>query len=115
MKRLESGGPFIGAFERATFGEETLQLESGDLLVAFSDGVTEARNSAGEEFGDERLLACIESHRELAPSALLACLLEAVQHFSGPSGQRDDLTALVLRYSGAPAPGERRAAISPSE
>lgn len=106
MKRLESAGPLIGAFERATFGEETLKLESGDLLVAFSDGVTEARNSDGEEFGEERLLACIESHRELAPSALLDCLLETVQQFSAGAARRDDLTVLVLRYSGTPAPGD---------
>jgi predicted ester cyclase len=100
VKRLDSGGSIIGAFERATFDEETLQLEPGDLLVAFSDGVTEARNPDGEEFGEERLLACIERHRELAPTALLACLLETVQQFSAGTGQRDDLTALVLRYSG---------------
>ena len=88
------------------FGEETLQLEPGDLLVAFSDGVTEARNTEGEEFGEERLLACLESHRDLAPSALLNRLLDTVQQFSAGAGQRDDLTALVLRYSGAPVPGD---------
>ncbi|HEY7449567.1 MAG TPA: SpoIIE family protein phosphatase [Vicinamibacterales bacterium] len=102
MKRLESGGPFIGAFERAMFGEETLQLEPGDLLVAFSDGVTEARNADGQEFGEDRLLACIEGHRALAPAALLDSLLDTVQQFSAGAGQRDDLTALVLRYSGRP-------------
>jgi serine phosphatase RsbU (regulator of sigma subunit) len=106
MKRLESAGPLIGAFEGATFGEETLQLESGDLLVAFSDGVTEARNADGEEFGEERLLACIESQRELAPSALLDRLLETVQQFSAGAARRDDSTVLVLRYSGTPAPGD---------
>jgi sigma-B regulation protein RsbU (phosphoserine phosphatase) len=100
VRRLESGGSILGAFEQATFEEETLQLEPDDLLVAFSDGITEARNSDGQEFGEERLLVCIESHRELAPAALLDRLLDTVQQFSAGAGQRDDLTALVLRYSG---------------
>jgi steroid delta-isomerase-like uncharacterized protein len=110
VERLESGGPILGVLERATFAEARVELEPGDLLVAFTDGVTEARNSEGEEFGEERLLACVERHRKLAPQALLESLLAAVQHFSAAPGQRDDLTVLVLRYSGtAGALGDRGA------
>lgn len=103
LRRLESGGPIIGAFEGATFDEETVQLEAGDLLVAFSDGLTEARNSDGDDFGEERLLAWVDDHRELAPKALVESLLGRVQQFSA-MGRRDDMTALVLRCLPKAAP-----------
>ena len=60
VRRLETGGLILGLFPHATYEEETLQLEDGDTLVVFSDGVTEALNEAGDEFGEERLLPCIE-------------------------------------------------------
>jgi phosphoserine phosphatase RsbU/P len=91
----------MGAFGNATFDEQTLQLEPGDVLVAFSDGVTEARNSAGEEFGEERLLASSQISREFTLAALLECILCEVRRFSGDSPQSDDLTVVVMRYSGA--------------
>src|SRR5439155_17327485 len=53
VRRLETGGVVLGLFERASFDEETLPLEPGDFVVAFSDGVSEALNEAGEEFSDE--------------------------------------------------------------
>ena len=59
VRRLETGGLILGLFPHATYEEETLQLEDGDTLVVFSDGVTEALNAAGDEFGEERLLPCI--------------------------------------------------------
>jgi sigma-B regulation protein RsbU (phosphoserine phosphatase) len=102
IRRLESGGPIVGALEGATFDEEMLQLVPGDLLVAFSDGVTEARNSNGEEFGEDQLLACIERHRALAPTVLVAAVLDMVQQFSAGVGQQDDRTVLVVHYTGTP-------------
>src|SRR5262249_12099732 len=59
MRRLETGGVVLGLFEQASFEEETITLQPGDLIVAFSDGVTEALNPAGEEFTDDRLIACV--------------------------------------------------------
>ena len=90
----------IGMLEDAAFEEQTIQLERGDILVAFSDGITEARDMAGEEFGEERLIACVQTHRRLSPSALLHRLFEEVHHFSARGTQADDLTVLVLNYSG---------------
>jgi len=97
--RLETGGMVVGLFEHA-FDEQTLQLEPDDLLVAYSDGVTEARNPDGEEFGEERLLACVRDNCNLAPSELLQCVFNAVNQFSAGATQADDLTLLVLRFSG---------------
>lgn len=103
VQRLETGGMVVGMIEDATFEEETVQLERGDILVAFSDGITEARDQEGEEFGEERLLSCVSAHRQLSPSDLLQTLFEEVQHFSASGVQTDDLTILVLSYSGSPS------------
>jgi phosphoserine phosphatase RsbU/P len=62
--------------------------------------VTEARNEAGDEFGEERLLACVRANSGLAPTELLQCVFDAVHQFSAGSPQGDDLTVLVLRFAG---------------
>ena len=61
MRRLETGGLICGLFRRRRYEEETVQLEPGDLLVIFSDGISEALNAAGEEFGDDRILDCVNA------------------------------------------------------
>jgi phosphoserine phosphatase RsbU/P len=100
VQRLETGGLIIGAVKQARFDEETIQLEPNDVLVAFSDGLTEALNTRGEEFGEERLLSCIKGNCELTPTALVQCLFDEVQQFTAGAGQSDDLTVLMLQYSG---------------
>ena len=60
VRRLETGGLICGLFEKATYEEETVQLQPGDVLVMFSDGMSEALNAAGEEFGDHRILECVQ-------------------------------------------------------
>jgi serine phosphatase RsbU (regulator of sigma subunit) len=98
IKRLETGGLIVGLFPHATYEEETLELEDGDVLVMFSDGVTEAFNQAGEEFGEERLLACLEEHKGREPADLLKSVLLSVHRFVASAAQSDDVTALVLKY-----------------
>ena len=85
-------------FPQATYEQETLALEPGDVLVMFTDGVTEALNLAGEEFGEERLLACLDASRQCRPPELLERLLSTVRAFTAGAAQHDDVTALVLRY-----------------
>jgi serine phosphatase RsbU (regulator of sigma subunit)/ketosteroid isomerase-like protein len=99
-RRFTKGGLMLGAFEHATFEQETVQLHPGDLVVAFSDGMTEAADGDGEEFGEVRVLECIEAHRELPPAAHLDRLFERVREFTNDAPQQDDLTALVLLYTG---------------
>jgi serine phosphatase RsbU (regulator of sigma subunit) len=98
VERLETGGLILGLFPQATYEEETLQLEQGDVLVIFSDGVTEAFNSAGEEFGESRLLECLHANRQCEPAQLLQKVLSSVQKFTAGAAQSDDVTALVLKY-----------------
>jgi serine phosphatase RsbU (regulator of sigma subunit) len=63
VRRLETGGLVLGLFDHAAFEEETVVLQPGDTLIVFSDGVSEALNENGDEFGDERLLALIDAHK----------------------------------------------------
>ena len=98
VRRLETGGLILGLFPQAIYEQETLALEPGDLLAIFSDGVTEALDAAGEEFGEERLLACLDANRQSRPPEVLERLLSAVRGFMAGAPQHDDVTALVLRY-----------------
>jgi serine phosphatase RsbU (regulator of sigma subunit)/pSer/pThr/pTyr-binding forkhead associated (FHA) protein len=98
VKRLETGGLILGLFPHATYDEETLQFEEGDTLVVFSDGVSEALNASGDEFGEQRLLECLEEYRGSSPDALLDRILATVKAFVASAAQNDDVTALVLRY-----------------
>jgi sigma-B regulation protein RsbU (phosphoserine phosphatase) len=99
-RRLETGGLVLGLFEHATFDEETVVLSPGDFIVAFSDGVTEAFDVAGEEYTDERLLASIERHRGKETQALLDGLLADIKTFTGEATQNDDLTLVMVRFDG---------------
>jgi phosphoserine phosphatase RsbU/P len=100
IERLEKGGLILGLFEHATFEEGSATLEPGDLLVAFSDGVTEALSTEGEEYGEQRLLDCVQANREKSPPELLDSIFASVREFTAGAVQSDDVTALVLRYDG---------------
>jgi sigma-B regulation protein RsbU (phosphoserine phosphatase) len=98
---LEIGGPVIGLLDFATYDHGTVPLRPGDLLLVCSDGITEARNTAGEEFGRERLLAVLVGTHGGSPETVLDRVMGAVRVFSQGTPQYDDLTALVVKYSGA--------------
>jgi sigma-B regulation protein RsbU (phosphoserine phosphatase) len=98
VRRLETGGLVLGAFGHVDYEEEAVQLHDGDVLVVFSDGVTEAMTADGVEFGEERLVSCVNAHRDAAASELLDCVLGAVREFTAGTPQSDDITAMVLRY-----------------
>jgi sigma-B regulation protein RsbU (phosphoserine phosphatase) len=100
VRRLEVGGVVLGLFEHATFEQETLVLAPGDFVIAFSDGVSEALNEAGDEFTDQRLLASIEANRRRTPQEVLDALLADVRGFCGRATQSDDVTMVVVRYDG---------------
>ena len=100
VRRLDRGGLILGLFEHATFEEETVSLEPGDLLVAFSDGITEAMSASGEEYGEARLLECVQANEDRTPSELLDRILASVRDFTTGAVQSDDVTALVVRYVG---------------
>jgi len=90
--RLVEGGMVLGVFADAPYSECSVTLESGDRLVLYTDGVTEARNAQGEEFGEERLIAEIMMARDLPAAQLNDRLLAAVVAFGD---LHDDATLLV--------------------
>jgi sigma-B regulation protein RsbU (phosphoserine phosphatase) len=95
LDRLRTGGAVFGAFPDWQYEQHVVQLEKGDLLVLFTDGITEARNASGEEFGEERLARLIVKNGYLAAAALQAEILKAVSAFSGGEFQ-DDVTLLMM-------------------
>jgi serine phosphatase RsbU (regulator of sigma subunit) len=97
---LEEGGPVLGLLPGVTYDTGVTQLEPGDLVVVCSDGVTEARNRSGDEFGRDRLVAAVRARHDSQPDAVLDDLLLAVKTFADGEPPFDDLTALVLRYRG---------------
>jgi sigma-B regulation protein RsbU (phosphoserine phosphatase) len=100
VQRLEKGGPIVGLFPGVPFDEETITLASGDLLVVFSDGVSEALSATGEEFGDDRTLACMRANEGRDARELLRNLFQSVRDFTKGAVQSDDITSLVIRYRG---------------
>jgi phosphoserine phosphatase RsbU/P len=88
----------LGLFEAGIWEQETLTLARDDFVVAFSDGVTEALNPGGEEFGDERLLEAIQAHRHEPPEQVVEGLLERVRAFSAGAVQNDDVTVVLVRF-----------------
>ena len=104
IRRLERGGVVLGLFEQATYEQETVTLQPGDLVILFSDGVTEAMNPVMDEFTDDRLLDCAIKHRGQTPQAVLDALLADVHEFCAGATQSDDITVVMVRYNGsAPA------------
>ena len=92
--RLEDGGKVIGAFIDSTYAQAEVQLCSGDRLLLFTDGLTEASNEAGEEFGEERLRQLLVERRRLGALELQACILNTVKAFCG--AEFDDDAALMV-------------------
>lgn len=100
LRRLETGGMVLGLFEVASWEEETVTLTPGDVIIAFSDGVSEALNESGDEYSDDRLLASVRAHMGGSPQQLLDGLLADVRQFCGHATASDDVTLVVVRYEG---------------
>jgi serine phosphatase RsbU (regulator of sigma subunit) len=95
--RLDIGGTVIGLFDFSAYETGAMTMRPGDLLVVFSDGVTEAVNAEGDEFGDDRLAACLAAVRGRSAQEALAAVEQAVAEFVGSEPARDDMTVMVLR------------------
>jgi serine phosphatase RsbU (regulator of sigma subunit) len=100
VRRLETGGVVLGLFEHASFEEETVQLQPGDAIVVFSDGVTEALNPQGDEYTDERLVASVTARPWPSPQDAVDAVLADVRSFCGDATQSDDVTMMMVRYGG---------------
>lgn len=94
---IRTKGVALGLRRRSVFEEASLVLAPGDCLVLYTDGVTEAVNTQGEDFGEARLAAAMERSRALEAAALKDSLVAAVDAFAGGAMQHDDITLVVLR------------------
>ena len=101
VERLEKGGPMLGALEEAAFNSGRVRLNPGDMLIAYSDGVTECRNSQEEEFEMGRLSAAAGAVGGASANQVLFSTLAAVLDFADACSPGDDLTLLVVRRRGA--------------
>ena len=97
--RLEEGGPVVGLFAGAVYEEQMLQLLPGDILLAYTDGISEAMNAAEDEWGEDRMIAEAQASANLSAAELLQRLLLAADAFAAGAPQHDDMTLVVLRIS----------------
>jgi len=94
---LSEGGLALGIVAHTEYEERPLFLQSGDLILFFTDGVTEARSAAGEEFGQERLIGIMREFREKTSEEIIQKVYDEVKNFSSESHIFDDLTMIVLK------------------
>lgn len=106
LHRIGSTGPAVGMVERSTFAIATLDLPLGSVLVAVTDGVTEALDQDDNELGDEGLAAAVTACRHQPAAGICATILAAVRAHRGDRQQQDDVTVLVIKSTAA---GEPRA------
>lgn len=97
VMRLDSNGMIIGAFPWASYGEGYLRLKPGDLLVCYTDGITEPENAYGEMFGQERLIELIQKHIQEEDQEIIRIVLDTVRGWSGGPELHDDMTLLLAR------------------
>jgi serine phosphatase RsbU (regulator of sigma subunit)/predicted enzyme related to lactoylglutathione lyase len=96
LERLGSTCTVLGLFKEWDCSVGEHQLSAGDTLLLYTDGVTEAFNAAGDEFGEQRLVDALRSYRDRAAPALLRSLIDEVRRFS-PQEQHDDITLIAAR------------------
>jgi sigma-B regulation protein RsbU (phosphoserine phosphatase) len=97
ISTLDSTGTVVGAFPIARYGEKTVEMQQGDMLVAYTDGIVEPENAYGEMFGEERLKDLIIKYAKADSSEIIARTMEAVNQWTGSSELQDDMTMLVAR------------------
>jgi phosphoserine phosphatase RsbU/P len=96
-QELAGGGPILGILATADYQEHRVKLEPGDILVIYSDGVTEAANAEGEDFGVERLVRTVSANRERSAAEILDAVNRALAEYTGAAAQSDDITMIVAR------------------
>ena len=99
LERLEAGGIPLGILEKAPYTAGSTVLQSGDWLVVFTDGVVEAEDTKGDEYGEQRLLFVLHTGAELTPAGLLQNITADLDRFVAGAPQHDDVTCLLVKVS----------------
>jgi sigma-B regulation protein RsbU (phosphoserine phosphatase) len=87
----------VGAFPFSTYEESKLELSSGDLLLCYTDGITEPENEYGEMFGEERLIELVAKNVDRDDAQIIETVMESVRQWTGVPELSDDMTVLVVR------------------
>jgi len=98
VRCLSTGGTVLGLFDDRQFESQVVDIAAGSLLIAYSDGLTEAENANAEEFEEQRVLDAALRMGQAPARAVLKNLLEAVNQWTGPAEQSDDITIIVARF-----------------
>ncbi len=106
IELLEKGGLPLGAFDFGVYEEETIQLDAGDTLFMYTDGLTETRNGTDEEFGESRVERLLDTRSDLPAARLLDTMHDELRSFSGQAVADDDVTLVALKVQQA-AQGSR--------
>jgi len=112
VRELNVDGLVVGAFSFASYDESTLQLEPDDLLVLYTDGITEPENVYGEEYGEQRLRSLVLANCHRDPKDLAEMIVASVQDWVGQAEQFDDVTLLLVKKSSATPASAGQAAIA---
>ena len=99
VDRLDSTGTVLGLTGRTVYEQRTIGMDPGDLLVAFTDGVTEATDAEGREWSENGVLSVLRRCRDARGSELVAEILESAGRFADPMATADDRTAVVVRLT----------------
>jgi phosphoserine phosphatase RsbU/P len=95
--KLETGGLILGAFAHSTYQESYLEIRPNDVLLLYTDGVTEIYDHAEEEFGVDRLLELVKSHSQLSAKELTALVQQEILEFASDRTIQDDFTIVILK------------------
>lgn len=96
INRLEEGGLLLGCFDIAEYEQATKNIEVGEAIIIYSDGVTEAMNEINQEFSEERFISIIKSNANLAAIELIDLILKEIKAHSGSVPQSDDITLMII-------------------
>jgi sigma-B regulation protein RsbU (phosphoserine phosphatase) len=99
VERLKVGGTVVGLFSPLTYEQAEIQIQPGDLLLAFTDGITEPENIYGEEFGEDRVLQVVRRALSASPQILVEEIYRSVSDWTGSPELQDDMTLVVAKAS----------------
>jgi sigma-B regulation protein RsbU (phosphoserine phosphatase) len=97
LERLTEGGLPLGIIEGAPYASDSTTIQTGDWLAIFTDGVTEAENTAAQEYGEERLMAALNANIATSPQVLLNGIMIDIDRFAAGAPQHDDITLMLLK------------------
>jgi sigma-B regulation protein RsbU (phosphoserine phosphatase) len=97
VMRLEDGGPVVGLFKPARYSQANLELAAGDVLLFYTDGISEAMNSIDEEWGEERMMETVRASKHRTALEMIDEIMQAADAFAAGAPQHDDMTVMIVK------------------